>query len=60
MHKMHKKMRISILDEICDLEVSQHPDHDVLGMKTNTAFKIITDTSKKKSAIVQMPEHEEK
>lgn len=45
--KMHKNMRTGILDKICDLEVAQHPDHDVLEMQTNTAFKIITDTGKK-------------
>lgn len=44
---MHKNMRISILDEICDLDVAQYPGHDVLETQTNIAFKIVTDTGKK-------------
>lgn len=43
---MHN-MRSDISDEICDLEVAQHPDHDVLEMQTSSAFQIVTDTGKK-------------
>lgn len=43
---MHS-MRTDIPHEICDLEVAQHPDRDVLEMQTNSAFQIVTDTGKK-------------
>lgn len=43
---MHN-MRTGISDEICDTEIAQHPDHDVLEMQTNSAFKIVPDTGKK-------------
>lgn len=43
---MHN-MRTGIADEICDVEVVQHPHHDVLEMQTNSDFKIVTDTGKK-------------
>lgn len=56
---MHN-MRTDISHEICDLEVAQHPDHDVLEMQTNSALQIVTDTGKKWAAIVQVPKHEEK